>query len=272
MHYDEPVDGTEAPSQLPPRTAREMVGDTLVITFIRPEARNALDSAMIRELRQAIEDMRILRPAACVFIGTGKVFCAGGDLKERRAMSKAAVRQVRREIVDLFVALADSPTPLIAALNGSAYGGGFELALACDFVVAAEHIELALPEVSLGIIPAGGGTQNLVRLAGLSLARQVILLGRKLTAMDALGLGIVLSVHPEPEVLAAALELAGRLAARPRLAVLQARRAMRDAWGYDMEAALQHENDLYDPCIEDPERDQALERFAAHRSGPAESH
>jgi enoyl-CoA hydratase len=262
MPYRETVTNELPDPVVTARTRRVMVGDCLVVEFVRPQARNALDRQMVGELRQVVTDLWDLRPGACVFIGTGVAFCAGGDLKERRALGKAAVRQIRREIVDLFTALADSPTPLIAALNGSAYGGGFELALACDFIVAAEDAELALPEVGLGIIPAGGGTQNLVRLAGLSFARQVILLGRKLTASEGLAAGLVLSTHPADEVRQAALDLAAVLAGRPRLAVLQARRAMRDAWGYDMAPALRHENDLYDPCIDDPERDKALDRFA----------
>ena len=244
------------------RTARSMAGDCLVVTFERPEARNALDRAMVAELRELLDDIRVDRPSACVLTGTGPVFCAGGDLKERRAMTKDEVRRLRREIVDLFTAMPESPVPLIAALNGSAWGGGFELALACDFIVASAAAELGLPEVGLGIIPAGGGTQNLVRLGGVALAREVIVLGRVLTAPDAHAAGLVLSVHEPDNVVDAALQVARRIAARPRLAVRQARQAINDAWGYSMAVALRRENELYDPCIDDAARDTALEQFA----------
>jgi enoyl-CoA hydratase/carnithine racemase len=264
------VAGVNSSSTDAPRTRRADKGDVAVVEFIRPEARNALDRAMVGELTGLVDDLWKQRPGACVLIGTGSAFCAGGDLKERRALSKADVRQLRPEIVALFTALADSPVPIIAAVNGGAYGGGFELALACDFVIAAEEAVFALPEVGIGIIPAGGGTQNLVRTAGLPLAREIILLGRRLSAQEAVEHRIVRSVHPRAELRAAALAFAGELAARPRLAVLQARRAMRDAWGYDMAAALRHENELYDPCIDDAERDRALEEFASRSGGRRE--
>lgn len=253
------------------RLAVQTEDDCVVVRFVRPEARNALDRMMVAELRSVLADLWNTRPAACVLIGTGPAFCAGGDLKERRALTKLAVRELRREIVDLFTAMADCPVPLIGAVQGPARGGGFELALACDFILASEQASFALPEVGLGIIPAGGGTQNLVRVGGLALARRVILLGTPLSAREAHTAGLVLSVHPDAdELLAAALDLAGTLAAKSKLAVLQARRAMRDAWGYDMATALRRENELYDPCIDDPERDAALDRFAAASNGSSQ--
>lgn len=242
--------------------------DVLVVTLSRPEARNALDHRMVRELETLAHRLWNERPGACIITGQDPAFCAGGDLKERRASTPTQVRQIRRDIVAMFTALARQPVPLIAAVNGPARGGGFELALACDFIVAAETATFALPEVDLGIIPAGGGTQNLVRVGGLPLARAVILLGDALSAEQAHGHGLVRSVVPRPELDATAMDLARHLAAKPKVSMRQGREAIAAAWGYDIGAALSHENDLYDPCIDDPERTAALDRFANRPATP----
>jgi enoyl-CoA hydratase/carnithine racemase len=237
-------------------------GRVLIATMSRPAARNALNHAMVLAFRQLAHRLWDERPGACIITGIDPAFCAGGDLKERRAITTTQVRHLRRDIVGMFTELARQPVPLIAAVNGAARGGGFELALACDVIVAAEEVTFALPEVDLGIIPAGGGTQNLVRVGGLPLARRMILLGDALTAHEAMAIGLVRSVLPRDELDGAALEVAHLLASKPALAVRQAREAIAAAWGYDIGAALAYENDLYDPCIDDPQRTAALDRFA----------
>ena len=238
-------------------------GDVVIAELSRPEARNALNRALIHELRELIDALDRDPPGACIITGAGSAFCAGGDLKERRAMDPHAVRRVRAEIVDLFTHLGRSPIPLVAALNGAARGGGFELALASDFIVAAQGVEMGLPEVDLGIIPGGGGTQNLVRIAGVPLAREMILLGRLLSADEAHTAGLVHQVVSANELITAAMRLAELLAAKPRVAMRQARTAIADAWGFDIGTALRRENELYDACINDPARLDALDQFAS---------
>jgi enoyl-CoA hydratase/carnithine racemase len=243
----------------------------LVATMSRPEARNALNWNMVLAFHELAHRLWDERPGACVITGAGPAFCAGGDLKERRSLTATEVRHLRRDIVTMFTALGRAPVPLIASVNGHARGGGFELALACDFIVSAQDAVFGLPEVDLGIIPAGGGTQNLVRVGGLNLARQVILLGRPLSAREAHRIGLVHSVVPGSELVTATYELADRLAAKPRLALQQAKAAINAAWGYEIGAALHYENDLYDPCIDDPERSAALDRFASGAPGGNDS-
>lgn len=233
-----------------------------VVELSRPDVRNALDRATIRQLRALIANADTERAAAYVLTGRGTVFCAGGDLKERRTMSAPEVRGLRREIVDLIGALARAPLPFLAAVNGDAWGGGFELALACDFIIAADDARFGLPEIDLGVIPGGGGTQTLVRLGGLALAREVVLLGRVLSSQEALAAGIIHQVVPREQVVPAAVALAEKLSSKPRLAMRQARTALVDAWGFDLGVALARENELYDPCIGDVARAAALEHFA----------
>jgi enoyl-CoA hydratase/carnithine racemase len=242
---------------------RTIHGDVVVAHICRPEARNALNRALIQKLHQLVRDLNDANAGACVITAAGPVFCAGGDLKERRAMTDGEVRAVRDDIVELFTALGRSNVPIVAAVNGAARGGGFELALACDFIIAAHDATFALPEVDLGIIPGGGGTQHLVRIAGLPLAREVVLLGRVLTADEAHEARLVHQVVALDLLTATATELAQQLARKPRVALQQARTAIADAWGYEISAALRRENDLYTVCIAEPARRTALDAFAA---------
>jgi methylglutaconyl-CoA hydratase len=173
-------------------------GAVAVWTIDREERRNSLSRATLRAFgklaREAATNASI---RAIVVTGAGeKAFCAGADLKERQGM---ADDDVRRQI-DLYRSelgpLDASPKPVIAALNGVAFGGGLELALLCDLRVAAAHVELALPETGLGIIPGAGGTQRLPRIVGEARAKELILLGRRLTAVEALAWGLVNRIAP----------------------------------------------------------------------------
>src|SRR5262249_24943505 len=164
----------------------ERRGAVAVLTINRADRRNALSRDTLYALgrlgRELIADEAV---RAIVVTGAGdKAFCAGADLKERQGMSPDDVRfQVGLYRSELGV-LDTSPKPVIAALNGVAFGGGLELALLCDLRVAAPHAELALPETTLGIIPGAGGTQRLPRVVGEARAKEVILLGRKLNAVE----------------------------------------------------------------------------------------
>jgi methylglutaconyl-CoA hydratase len=164
----------------------------------REERRNALSRETLLSLgrlgRELVADPEV---RAIVVTGAGdKAFCAGADLKERQGMTTDDVRvQVGLYRSELGV-LDHSPKPVIAALNGVAFGGGLELALVCDLRVAAQHAELALPETSLGIIPGAGGTQRLPRIVGEARAKEMILLGRRLSAAEALAWGLVNRVTP----------------------------------------------------------------------------
>src|SRR3954449_4143209 len=176
---------------LPVRLERR--GPVGVLIIDRADRRNALSRDTLYALgrlgRELVADESV---RAIVVTGAGdKAFCAGADLKERQGMSTDDVRvQVGLYRTELGV-LDRSPKPVVAAINGVAFGGGLELALICDLRVAAPHAELALPETTLGIIPGAGGTQRLPRVVGEARAKEMILLGRKLTAMEALSWGLV---------------------------------------------------------------------------------
>src|ERR1700760_4061754 len=177
----------------------ERRGNVGVLTLNRENVRNALSRETLRALgrlgKQLVDDPEV---RAIVVTGAGdKAFCAGADLKERQGMSTDDVRvQVGLYRSELGV-LDKSPKPVVAALNGVAFGGGLELALVCDLRVAAPHVEIALPETTLAIIPGAGGTQRLPRVVGEARAKEMILLGRKLGAAEALAWGLVNRVSPE---------------------------------------------------------------------------
>src|SRR5262245_26048469 len=170
-----------------------------VLTLNRPDRRNALSRDTLYALGRFGREL-VADPAVRAIVVTGagdKAFCAGADLKERQGMTPDDVRvQVGLYRSELGV-LDKSPKPVIAAINGVAFGGGLELALVCDLRVASPSAELALPETTLGIIPGAGGTQRLPRIVGEARAKEMILLGRKLTAQEALAWGIVNRVSPE---------------------------------------------------------------------------
>src|SRR5262245_59761872 len=184
-------------SELPVTIERR--GPVGVLTINRADRRNALSRDTLYALgrlgRELIADSAV---RAIVVTGMGdKAFCAGADLKERQGMTADDVRFQVGLYRSEFGVLDTSPKPVVAALNGVAFGGGLELALVCDIRIAAPHAELALPETTLGIIPGAGGTQRLPRIVGEARAKEMILLGRKLTAAEAFSWGLVNRVSPE---------------------------------------------------------------------------
>src|SRR5690349_19511062 len=176
----------------------ERRGNVGVLVIDRADRRNALSRETLYALgrlgKELVDDANV---RAIVLTGAGdKAFCAGADLKERQGMSPDDVRKQVGLYRSELAVLDHSPKPVVAAINGVAFGGGLELALICDLRVAAAHAELALPETTLGIIPGAGGTQRLPRVVGEARAKEMILLGRKLGASEALAWGLVNRVSP----------------------------------------------------------------------------
>ena len=180
-------------------------------------------------------------------------------------MGDGEVATFHRELRTALVGLEALPQPVIAALNGAALGGGLELALACDLRVAAEGIELGLPEVGLGIIPGGGGTARLPRLVGLGRAKDLVLTGRRVGTAEAIAMGLVTQAVPAAGLQQAALALAGRLARNAPISLRQAKRALDDGFDLSLERALDLENRLYQPCLPTRDRQEALRAFAEKR-------
>ncbi|XXX75847.1 enoyl-CoA hydratase-related protein [Sorangium sp. So ce134] len=243
-------------------------GAVAVLTIDRADRRNALSRdallAFGRLGRELVDDPEV---RAIVVTGAGdKAFCAGADLKERQGMSPDDVRrQVGLYRTELGV-LARSPKPVIAAINGVAFGGGLELALLCDLRVAAPHAELALPETSLGIIPGAGGTQRLPRVVGEARAKEMILLGRKLTAAEALAWGLVNRVSPEgTPVVDDAIAWIEPIASGAPIAQAAALRAIEDGYDVPLDLGLEVERVHYDETLRSEDRLEALRAFAEKR-------
>ncbi len=246
----------------------ERRGAVAIWTIDRADRRNALSRAVVRELgrlSRAARADRTLR--AIVITGAGEqAFCAGADLKERQGMNEEEVRDFLSLYRVSFRDLDELPIPTIAALNGVAFGGGLELALACDFRVAARHVELGLTETSLGIIPGAGGTQRLVRAIGAAKAKELIVFARRLPALEAERLGIVNRVAKEGQsALEAALELADPLLGAAPIAIAAAMEAVDRASDLALEDGLSFERACYERTLVSQDRLEALAAFAAKR-------
>ena len=223
-----------------------------IVTLNRPESMNALNvslreaiSAMAREL-DTNDDVN-----AVVFTGAGdKAFCAGADLKERGQKSVQELYDQRRHGRPKFVsAVASMVKPTIAAINGYALGGGAELALQCDILVASERAQFGFPEVTIGFLPGGGACQRLPRLVGLQKAKELILTGKRIDAREAESLGLVARVVPHEALMSEALELARAIAANPRMSVVQAKIALNASQETTLAAGLQFENEAWLSCM-----------------------
>jgi enoyl-CoA hydratase/carnithine racemase len=241
-------------------------GDVAVLTLDRPNVMNAIDDAMLAALHAALDGLEgdaAIR--ALVLAGAGeRAFCAGMDLKERAGFSDDDLRAQRALIVGLVRRLHELPVPTIAAVDGVALGGGFELALACDLIVAGEGASFGLPEVRVGIFPGGGSTQTLTWLVGPARARDVILTGRRLTAAEAEAWGVVARVVSLGGALEAALALARTIAEGAPLGIRQAKAAIRGAHRA-LADGLEAENALYETVLVSDDRREGFRAFTEKR-------
>jgi enoyl-CoA hydratase/carnithine racemase len=229
--------------------------------------RNAISRAMLQELASLVERVSASRATRAVILtGAGdKAFCAGADLKERSSMGEPEVRAFLEQLRRTLRAIEKSDCVFIAALNGTAFGGGTELALACDLRVAAPVAELGLTEVKLGIIPGGGGTQRLSRLIGPGRAKDLILTGRRLNAAEAFSIGLVNRLAPEGRLLDAAFSLAESIVENAPVAVSTAKHAIDEGLALEMDAALALELQKYEAVLKTEDRLEGLRAFAEKR-------
>src|SRR5262245_57231047 len=245
----------------------ERPGHVFLATLNRPEVANAFDTGTALELCEFFERFQAeQRCRGIVVTGAGsQAFCAGADLKERNSLSEAQWRSQHEIFERMFRALRDCPVPVIAAINGAAYAGGLELALHCDFAYASTTAKFALTEVSLGIIPGGGGTQTLPRVAGERRAKELILAAKPFSAEEALAWGVVNRLCEPGRVVVEALETARRIAALAPLAVRQAKHAMRLGLHRDLASAMQLEIEAYDSLVATEDRREGLRAFNEKR-------
>ena len=238
-----------------------------IITLNRPESANALSTALLYELSHLLYDLAFRRVVRVViFTGAGeKVFCAGADLKERSGMNETEVRKTVTMIRETINQIEQLPQPVICALNGSAFGGGLELALACDIRVAADTAQLGLTETSLGIIPGAGGTQRLPRLIGKGKAKELIFTAKRITAKEAEQIGLVEYVVPREQLMEKAMEIAEQIVVNAPIAVMQAKIAINRGLDVDLATGLRIEQMAYDITIPTKDRLEGLQAFKEKR-------
>jgi methylglutaconyl-CoA hydratase len=238
-------------------------------TLSRPEAMNAINRELVEALLEAASALRDdLSARAVIFTGLGdRAFSAGADLKERAGLGSVEVAEAVASISRAMQAVGEIPVPTIAAINGVALGGGFELALACDIRIASTTAVLSLPETTLAIIPGGGGTQRLPRIAGEGRAKELIFTGRRISAGEALQYGIVQEVAAPDELRGRALAVARTIASNGPIAVRAAKEAIARGLELPLDEALGLENELYGRTVPTKDRLEGLEAFRDKR-GP----
>lgn len=249
--------------------ATAMVGDhVLQVTLNRPQVGNAINT-------QAGHDMldlwtRLTADAGdirCVVLtGAGeKIFCAGGDLKERNGMTKRQWTLQHELFERMYWTLVDLPLPVIAAVNGHAYAGGLELALSCDFIYASNVARFALTEVTLGIMPGAGGTQNLPRAIGERRAKEIIMTGRPFNAQQAYDWGLANQICEPSQVLALAHETAQVIAGNAPLSVRQVKKSIRYGSQMELRTAFRFEVEAYNHLVDTEDRMEGVLAFNEKR-------
>src|SRR5690625_5299632 len=238
-----------------------------VITINRPEVSNALSTQLIQAINHTFEKIAKHPSIYCTII-TGaqdKTFCAGADLKERLKMTEKQVVKTVREIGKMVSGVERLPMPVIAALNGVAFGGGLELSLACDLRIAADHIKLGLTETSLAIIPGAGGTQRLPRLIGTGQAKRLIYTAVPIDAEEAYKIGLVELLVTHDNLLQEAKLLAKKIVSNGPIAVKQAKEAINKGIETDLYTGLTIEHQCYKQTIPTEDRLEGLQAFKEKR-------
>lgn len=238
------------------------------IRFDRPERMNALSPQSLRELWALLGKLEAdTQIRVAVFTGRGGAFCAGMDMVGMESISPLAARRRSREMQMLTKRISELSLPTIAAVNGVAMGAGLETCLVCDLVLASSAARFAFPEVRLGMIPCGGGTQRLARLIGLRRAREMILTGKILDAEQALAWGLVNEVVEPRELEARTEKLVEKLAQGGRFALLQAKRCLNHSMDMGTNRGLEYETECFTTCFSTAEPASGLKRFAASKEG-----
>ena len=246
----------------------EAADDVMIVTLNRPEVLNAMNTAMMEDLRALFTGLYVEPDQARVVVLTGageRGFCPGADLKERDGMTDSVWRR-QHAIVEQFIrAMHVCPVPLIAAVNGVAMGGGAEIALACDFIYAADHARFAFPEVTRGIMPGAAGPQNLPRAVGVRRAKEIVLTGRPFSAQEAYEWGMVNRVLPLADLMPAALETARTIADNAPVGVRSAKAALDKATELDRASGYDFEIAVYNATIPTEDRLEGVRAFNEKR-------
>jgi enoyl-CoA hydratase len=244
----------------------EKRGRVAILTVNRPDKLNALNIATRGDILAALDELE-RDPDVRVVVITGageKAFIAGADINEFAGMSAVAQRAVMKGR-RAFDAVEDFPKPVIAMINGFALGGGCELALACDVRIASTRAKLGQPEIKLGIIPGGGGTQRLTRLIGEGKAMELMLTGDMLSAEEAERLGLVNHVYAPEELESKTMELANRIAEMSPVALAMAKQSVKNAARMNLREGLDSEVDLFALCFSSEDKEEGVRAFIEKR-------
>jgi enoyl-CoA hydratase/carnithine racemase len=244
----------------------------LILTLNRPQAMNCMNFEMIETMKREIDESNFDKTIRVIIItgadppeGKKASFSAGADLIERRSLSEDQVRRFIATVRGTMISVENARVPVIAAINGYAFGGGTELALACDLRIASSNAVMGLTETSLAVIPGGGGTQRLPRIVGLSKAKELIYTARRIDAQEALSIGLVNQVVTPENLMTAALSLAKEIAGNGPIAVQQAKFALNYGSEIALGVALPLESMAYEVTIPTDDRLEALAAFAEKR-------
>jgi enoyl-CoA hydratase/carnithine racemase len=243
-------------------------GGVVGLVLDRPSALNAVSTAMARALTSATAELAADPSVRAVVVSSShpKAFCVGADLKERNRFGDDELRRQRLVTAPAYRSVLELEMPVVAAVDGFALGGGCEIALACDLVVAGRSAVLGLPEVAVGVIPGGGGTQLLTRRLGWSRAADLVLTARKVDAEEAYRLGLVDRLVDAGQAAAQALSLAAQIAANSPVGVRQAKRAMRLGMDVPLAAGLAIEDGAWRATAFSPDRAEGVAAFAEKRT------
>jgi enoyl-CoA hydratase/carnithine racemase len=238
------------------------------VVMNRPDVLNALSTDQVRRLGETARKLAADDQVSVVIISSAleRAFCVGADLKERRGVSNDDLRRQRRVFQEAFDDLRALGVPMIAAVEGFALGGGFELALCCDLIIASTTATFGLPEVGLGLIPGEGGTQLLPRRIGLNKAADLLLTGRRVGAEEGLSLGFVDRLVPEGRARSDALALAEEIATKSPISLRAAKRALNQGFDVDLATGLEIENTAWEEAAFSIDRREGIEAFNQRRA------
>ena len=235
-----------------------------LVTLNRPQALNALNSTLVGELNRALDGFEADPAIGCVVItGSDKAFAAGADIKEMQ--DKGYPAAYLEDFITAWDRVGQRRKPLIAAVAGFALGGGCELAMTCDLIVAGDDARFGQPEIRIGVMPGAGGTQRLTRAIGVARAMELVLTGRMIDASEAYAAGLVTSVVPTADVVSAALTLADTVASMPPLAVRAAKRSVLAAAELPLSAGLRAERDAFFDLFATNDQREGMRAFQEKR-------
>ena len=241
---------------------KEKVG---LITLNRPDAMNTLNGELMTELIDALTTFDADEQIGAILItGSERVFAAGADISEMAENS--AVEMVKSGFVELFDGIRKIKKPLIAAVSGYTLGGGCELAMSCDMIIASEKAKFGQPEINLGVIPGAGGTQRLTHAVGKAIAMEMVLNNRTLSAKEALDFGLINRVAPVDEYLDVALKLAKRVSVRAPLALRQAKASINKTYELSLTEALEFERQAFYFLFATDDQKEGMKAFSEKRS------